>query len=201
MKTYSPLNVLKRQRMKEILDARFGGRLLAGTHAQDGGGVCALELMAVARGLPWTSDPEAVRSLDISPINDIMVSGELRTEHILPVMAAYDGSLDWPDERQKAVVRKLVIGVVQQIISALPGLDPEISRKCREADDLATAQAATTIAAAATHFVAQAATTAQVSAAATPAAACAHAESAAAYAAAPAAAYAAACDRAARFAQ
>jgi len=116
--------------LKALLDSRFGGVLKAGSHEQDGE-ACALELLSVARGVEWTDSPVSVRSFDLRRLNDIAVSDEVRTECLLPVIAAYDGSLDWPERRQRAVVDRLVVLLVQRIVAELPRLDDRVREQCR----------------------------------------------------------------------
>lgn len=118
--------------LRRLLKKRFKGVLTMGSH-QENGECCALEAISVLRGLPWTDDPQRVRSFDLRPLNDMDVPDEVRTKHLLPVLAAYDGSLDWPTERQQAVATALVIGVVNVLIAKLAGLPAEIANACLEA--------------------------------------------------------------------
>lgn len=128
------------RRLRSILKTRFGGLIKAGKHTEDGE-CCVLELVSVAKGLPWTDDPQAVRSFDLRPLNDIPVSDELRAEWMPRLIVAYDGSLDWPDERRKEVAGKIVIGVVQKIIAELPSLPDAVREQCRKASTLSGAYA------------------------------------------------------------
>ena len=109
--------------------------LSAGAHNPDGQ-ACALEYLSVARGIDWTDAPEKVRCFDLRLINDISVSDALRTEHLMPVLMAYDGSLDWPMERQQRVVERIIILTVQRLVADLPGLPDTIREQCRKATTL-----------------------------------------------------------------
>ena len=122
--------------------------LSAGAHMPDHQG-CALEYLSVARGLEWTDDPASVRCWDLRPLNDIPVSDRLRTELLMPVLRAYDGSMDWPLDRQQAVAERLVVLTVQRIVAELPSLSSEMRRQCTEAATLKLAEAAAVAAAAA----------------------------------------------------
>ena len=123
------------QKLRTLLRKRFGGVLESGGH-EENGKACALELMSVYRGIPWTDKPQSVRSFDLRPLNDIAVSNEARTKHLLPVIAAYEGSLDWPVERLKRVVDRLVILTTQRIISDLPDTPKDLCEQCKSADTL-----------------------------------------------------------------
>ena len=115
--------------------------LSAGAHQPDGH-ACALEYLSVARGIPWTDQPETVRCWDIRPINDIPVSDALRTTHLLPLLRAYDGSMDWPIARQISVVEKIIIATVNHIIAELQYLPEDLRAPCRVAATVAQAGAA-----------------------------------------------------------
>lgn len=127
--------------LKELLDARFGGVLKKGSHNPNVD-CCALELVSVSLGIPWTDSPNRTRTFDLRPINDIGVSDQIRTKHLLPVLEMYVGSLDWPEKRQKEVVSKLAVLTVQRIIGQLPDLSEKIREQCRQADTLQKAAAA-----------------------------------------------------------
>ena len=126
--------------LRRLVDERFGGVLKRGKHPKNGK-CCALECLSVLRGIPWTDDPEELRTFDLRNLNDIYVSDYIRAEYLLPVMAAYNGSLDWPAERQAAVAAALVVGVVNVLIADLLGLPDKIRRVCREARNCREAQA------------------------------------------------------------
>ena len=130
------------ERLQCLLDKQFGGVLRDLPHSAGSGQASAMELLSVYRGVPWTASAEDVHCFDLSPLNKISVSPETRTRHLLPVLAAYDGSLDWPIQRKQRLAERLALLTVQRIVAALPGL-PESTRKlCREARTLADAAAA-----------------------------------------------------------
>lgn len=93
--------------------------LSSGQHAPDGQG-CALKYLSVARGIPWTDDPQQVRCFDFRAINDIQVSDEVRTQWMLPLIRLYDGSLDWPIARQLAVAKRIVALTIQRLRPVSP---------------------------------------------------------------------------------
>jgi hypothetical protein len=130
------------ERLQCLLDKQFGGLLRESVNPAGSGRANPVELLSVFRGVPWTSSPEDVHCFDLGPLNKIAVSPETRTRHLMPVLAAYDGSLDWPIQRKQRLAERLALLTVQRIVSALPGL-PEFTRKlCREARTLSEAAAA-----------------------------------------------------------
>jgi hypothetical protein len=134
--------------LQRVLDKQFGGVLHESEHKQGSGRASGLELLSVARGAPWTSAPEKVRCFDLGPLNNIQVSPETRAKHLLPVLSAYDGSLDWTVQRKQRVAERLAILTVQRIVSGLPGLSPACRKRCREVSTLAEAAKAASAASA-----------------------------------------------------
>jgi hypothetical protein len=120
------------EQIQAVIDSRFGGKLLAGSHEEDGK-ACILKCLSVVRGIPCTDEPSQVRSFDIRGINDIPVSIEVRTPWMVRLAVAYDGSLDWPKERKWAVVKRIAILTVNRLIAGLPGISTEIAKQCRDA--------------------------------------------------------------------
>jgi hypothetical protein len=186
-----------------ILETRFGGVIKSGKHNENGE-CCIFEYASVLKGISWTDLPQLIRCVDIRPLNDARWSSdELRTEWMIKVYDALEGSLDWPKDKLQTWITNVIISLVKEIISELPGLNIQIKKQCkvvtnlREAAGAAravrTAYAATAVAAAAAADAADAAYAATAVAAAA-AAADAYARAAAyadtAYAAADAAAYA-----------
>lgn len=123
------------RKIRSVLKSRFGGLLKAGSH-QENGQCCALELLSVCKGIPWTDSPEKVGSWDLRCLNDIEVSDEVRAKHLAPVIALYSDSMEWSVARQKEVATKLAILTVNNLIAELPDIAEEIRIKCREAKDL-----------------------------------------------------------------
>ena len=130
------------ERLQCLLDKQFGGILRDSAHPAGSGKANAMELLSVFRGVPWTASPEDVHCFDLSPLNKIPVSPETRTQHLMPVLAAFDGSLDWPIQRKQRLAERLALLTVQRIVSALPGLPDSTRKLCREARNLAEAAAA-----------------------------------------------------------
>ena len=180
------LKKLTESSLRSLLKRRFSGLLKSGSHDENGE-CCVLELASVAMGIPWTDSPESTRTWDLRSLNDIGVSDEIRALHLVPVLAAYAGSMDWPRERQIEVSSKLAIGTVRELISRLPWIGEEAARQCREATDLESARAAACAARAAACAV-RATVAAACAVRAAVAAACAARAAAAADAAARAAA-------------
>lgn len=116
--------------LQEVIDLH-GGKLSRGKNSSNSGSCCILEAHSVCIGIDWTDDPVANRTFDIRPLNDMKVSSKLRTEWMPPVMAAYEGSLDWPHEKQVAVVTRILIGTVREIIAELPRLPTRHVAECR----------------------------------------------------------------------
>ena len=127
--------------LQKLLDKRFGGLLASGSHEPDGA-ACALELLSQARGGDWSDKPSLVRCFDLRPLNDAFTSSLERTKYVLPVAAAYDGSLDWPVERQRKVIEQIIILTVQRVISELPSLPAKTRADCRRANTLPEARTA-----------------------------------------------------------
>ena len=142
------------ERLQCLLDKQFGGTLRDTPHPAGAGKANAMELLSVYRGIPWTGSPEDVHCFDLSPLNKIQVSPEMRTQHLLPVLAAFDGSLDWPIQRKQRLAERLALLVVQRIVSALPGLPDSTRKLCREAANLAEAAVAAANASAAAQTAA-----------------------------------------------
>lgn len=118
--------------LERFVRTRFRGRLAAGKHPP-GDQACALECLSAYLGIPWTDSPDATRTFDLRALNDIPVMAEVRAKHLIPVLAAYSGWLDWPEERRQAVGRRLIVGTVNSLIAGLPGLPAEIVDQCRRA--------------------------------------------------------------------
>jgi hypothetical protein len=129
------------EKLDSLITDRFHGHLKAGKH-ESNGECCALELLSVARDLSWTDEPKTVRCWDLRPLNDIEVPDDVRRQYLLPVIAVYDGSLDWPEDRQREVAMRLAILTVNRLASGLPGLPPKIVEACATATDLESAVAA-----------------------------------------------------------
>ena len=121
--------------LRDLLDQRFHGVLLTGKH-QENSQACAMELLSVAKGIPWTDNPEAVRSFDLRSINDVRVDGVVRAQHLLPLLAAYADSMDWPVEQQARVVTRIILLTINRLISQLPQLPSAVAQKCRDAATL-----------------------------------------------------------------
>jgi hypothetical protein len=143
--------------LQTILDAQFGGVLDVGAHAAGEGHCCGLELLSVAEQRPWSDDPQTLDCWDVRSLHDIAVSPALRTRHMLPLLVAYQHSRSWPIARQLTVAERLVVLTIQRLISALPGLSPDLMARCRGATTLEAAATAARAAAAAT-WAAEAAT-------------------------------------------
>lgn len=107
--------------------SKYGGLLRAGKHQSDCGIVCGVELLRDA----MDDDPEKARIYDVRRLNDIDVPDEVRTGCLLPVLAAYAGCRDWPIDRQRAVVERIVIDTVRLIVAELPRLTQEVAAQCR----------------------------------------------------------------------
>ncbi len=130
------------ERLQCLLDKQFGGVLRDSVHPEGSGRANAMELLSVFRGIPWTASPEEVHCFDLSPLNKIPVSPETRTKHLMPVLAAFEGSLDWPIQRKQRTAERLALLTVQRVVAGLPGLPDSCRILCREARTLAEAAAA-----------------------------------------------------------
>ena len=129
--------------LEEFVATHYPGGLTAGYHSPNPDGeACVLEAVSQWLDLDWTDDPATLRMFDLRPLNDIDVSAEVRTPAMCRLAELYAGSLDWPVERQQAVVQRIVIGTVREIIAELPGLPEEAAAQCRSARTLDEARAA-----------------------------------------------------------
>ena len=175
------------EELQEALNRFDKGLLYRGSHNPDSKEFCALEFDSIVRGRKWSDKP--ITLPDIRPINDAFTDNKVRTEFLLPVMAAlWDWSF-WSNEKKQRWITKVVIRTVQEIISELPKLSENIRYQCRNCNSLDEARAAANAARAAATYVDAAAATYFDAAAANAARAAARA---AAYATAHAATYAAA---------
>ena len=126
---------MNKDELMKVVDDRFGGILLTGTHSPDGK-ACILEACSQAVGKEWTDSPDSLRIWDIRPLNDIQIDNETRTELLVPLAVAYMGCRDWPAKKQTRIATTIAIETVRQIISCLPGLSDGIREKCRTAKTL-----------------------------------------------------------------
>lgn len=130
------------ERLTTLLNDQFGGLLRDGMHEIGNGQCCAMELLSAAQEIPWTDTPEETKTWDLRPLNDISVDSRVRTQHLLPVLAAYAGCCDWPIARQIAVARRLGLLTVNRIIAEFSGLPDRIRDDLRSARDLVAAREA-----------------------------------------------------------
>jgi len=130
------------ERLQCLLEKQFGGVLRETVNTQGSARANGMELLSVARGLPWSASAEEVRCFDLGPLNKIQVTPETRTKFMMPVLAAYDGSLDWPIQKKQQVAERLVLLTLQRLIAELPGLPDACRRRCRDARTLADAASA-----------------------------------------------------------
>ena len=117
-------------KVEQLLQSRFGGRIRKGSHTEDGAG-CLIEIANAAIGAAWSDDPTLWP--DFRSINDAFSSDEARTRHLWPVLRAYWHWSEWSTERQRQIIERVVILTVQRIIAELPGLPAEVAQRCREA--------------------------------------------------------------------
>jgi hypothetical protein len=143
------------------LAMRFGGVLRHGKHQPDGQ-ACALEAVSIAKGLTWTDDPRTVGLPDIRAINDAYRDDAPRTRDLVPVIEAYWDWATWSPARRRAVMDRIVIETVRQLIAELHMLPDAVRAQCRA---VTTRQEAATAAAAARADAALAAADAALAAA------------------------------------
>lgn len=128
---------------REFVQARFGGVLSSGGHedeyetSPDDCPACVLEALNACHDRPWSDSPEVARTFDIRPLNDAPWSSDaVRTEQMIRLVAAVEGSLDWPKELQQRFVERLAIRTVNVIVAELPYISPEVADQCRNATTL-----------------------------------------------------------------
>jgi len=112
---------------------RYHSRLAAGKHRATEGQVCGMELLSLIQGQEFSDTPDQIRCWDLRPLNDIQVPDTVRWEVMEPVLYAYQGSMDWTIDRQLAVGRALVVGLVRELIALLPGLTQQVREACLNA--------------------------------------------------------------------
>jgi hypothetical protein len=131
--------------IEEVL-AEHGGVFAKGVHCSKNGPpaeCCILEMEALRLGIPCTDKPELVRMWDLRGINDAAWSSrDVATPHLLRLHAAYVGSMDWPQGRQRKVLERIVIFTVNRIVSRFPGLPKNVAEKCKSARTVEEAQSA-----------------------------------------------------------
>jgi hypothetical protein len=150
-------SVITTEQLQRFVQERFGGVLRSGSHTPNSH-ACALEAYSQAVGHDWTDDPAALHMPDLRPLNDAQWSGDAaRTAAMIPLVAAYSGWATWTRTRRQAVMTRVVILTIQRIVSALPGLSPEVATACRAAKTLSAAAAAAAAAAGAAAGAAEAA--------------------------------------------
>lgn len=113
------------EKLRKILDDH-GGLLAAGSHDKCEKRVCGNELLSLSERLALTDDPDVLRICDLRPINDIDVDGFFRAKHLLPVIAAYAGCMDWPADRKTRTADYIGVQVARRIIPLIPWLTAEI---------------------------------------------------------------------------
>ncbi len=104
------------KRLRATLE-KFGGVLKSGKHNAESGECCALELLAENMGLGHTDSPAETRTWDLRSLNDMNVPDDVRTKHLIPVLAAYAGSMDWPAERQREISERILLGMFRKVIA------------------------------------------------------------------------------------
>ena len=104
------------KRLRATLE-KFGGVLKYGKHGAESGECCALELLAEDMGLGHTDSPRDTHTWDLRSLNDMNVPDDVRTEHLIPVLAAYAGSMDWDVKRQMEVSEKVLLGMFRKVIA------------------------------------------------------------------------------------
>ena len=126
-------------KVEQLLQSRFGGRIRKGSHTEDGAG-CLIEIANAAIGAAWSDNPTLWP--DLRPINDAFTSDSERTRVLWPVLRAYWHWSEWGAARQRQIIERVITLTVQRIIAELPGLPPDVAQRCREATTLSAAGAA-----------------------------------------------------------
>jgi len=120
----------KLEQLQQLLDTRFGGVIERCDHDLKTKRCCGLELLSAYRHIIWTDSPELVRSFDFRRLNDMAIPDRTRTKHLLPVLAAYDGCLDWDKSTQLQCVQQVWIETMRQIIPDIEGLSDQQRQSC-----------------------------------------------------------------------
>lgn len=114
-----------------IVAERFGGLLSHGEHDPDGA-ACALEAASIARGRPWSDDPDDVELPDLRPLNDgPWTSDEARTEAMVPLVVALWDWPTWAGDRHQAWLSRVASRTTREVLPIVlraVGLDAEAER-------------------------------------------------------------------------
>ena len=138
--------------LQQALDRLDDGVLLSGAHRSGDKAFCVLEFSAAVRQKPHSDDPGDLP--DLRQLNDgPWSSDQVRTAHLLPVMAAYWDWGTWTAARQLATIQRVAILTVHRLVATLPGLPDDVRAQCRAAHTLAQAESAATRAVIATSAV------------------------------------------------
>ena len=144
------------QELQTALDTHDKGLLKRGAHKPDDREFCALEFVSILHNEPLNDNPGHLP--DIRPINDgLWYSDKARTDAMLPLIVALWEWEQWSDKRKMKWAKIVAIKTVNVIISELPNLPKDISKKCKESNTLSEAANAARAAADAARAAANAA--------------------------------------------
>ena len=151
--------------LREGLVRHDGGLLKYGSHRVDAREYCPLEFSSIMRGQSFSDRPGDLP--DLLELSDAFgADDQMRTDHILPVIAALWEWREWSPSRQQQWVECVAIAIVREIVVTLPCLTESIRWQCREATTLQKAEAAADAAEAAANHAEAWATSAAADAAA-----------------------------------
>ena len=118
------------EELQHILDTYDGGVLSSGAHSADSGQYCALEAVSLAQAVnrkdahvyrSFTDNPTKLGMPDLRPLNDARwSSSEVRTQALLPLIAALSDWAQWSSTRQQQWAKIVSINTVKRVISELP---------------------------------------------------------------------------------
>jgi hypothetical protein len=132
------------EEIQHYLDTHDDGVLMSGAHSPESRQYCALECITQLRGHEkWSDSPINAGMPDIRPINDAMWSSNtVRTQAMLPMLAAISLWKDWTDHERQQFVSAVTIRTVREVIAMLSVLPEDIRQQCKAVKTLQDAWAA-----------------------------------------------------------
>src|SRR5688572_33238199 len=101
----------------DVLNNKLGGIISSGCHSEGEGACCILEVVSVAKGIPWTDHPGRTGMPDIRGINDAFRDPGKRTLAMVRLgVALYDYS-EWSEARRLAFAIALVLYTVREVLA------------------------------------------------------------------------------------
>ena len=113
------------QTFEAFVAEQFAGKLHVGCHSEDSGKACVFEAWNAYQkkarlGSLWTDSTIVTGTWDFRSLNDIPVSTKLRALWMVRLAEAYAGSRRWPTRRKVAVLERIFVRTVQEMLQQQP---------------------------------------------------------------------------------